>query len=54
MIKFEVRASYMVYFVAEIEAKDEEHAWEIAKEMEGDDFEDTGSDWQIDYVEEVI
>jgi hypothetical protein len=54
MKKFKITASYTVYCSTIIEAKNEDDAYAIAKDMDGGDFEvepDTGlSDWNIDEV----
>ncbi len=54
MTKFTVKASYMTYLTAEIEADSLEDAHDIALNMDGGDFKEDGSmDWKIDSVEEV-
>ena len=56
MNKFKVLASYKSYCMVEIEAEDEEQAWEIAWEMDGGSFEpaDNGEgNWFIEDVAEV-
>ena len=55
MKKFKVLASYRTFVYALVEAEDE--AYDIARDMDGGDFErakgDDLSDWSIDDVEEV-
>lgn len=54
MPKFLVCASYITYVSAEIEAEDLEEAKDIARNMDGGEFNrDGGDDWNIDSVEEV-
>lgn len=57
MKTFIVTASYITYCTAEIEAESQEEAYEIARSMDGGDFDvnrDTGlDDWQIMDIEEV-
>ena len=56
MNKFKVVASYKSYCMVEIEAEDEDQAWEIAREMDGGAFEPTDNpcgNWFIEDVEEV-
>jgi len=52
MPKFIVKASYITYLTAEIEADTLEEAEAIARDMDGGDFNGDGSaDWNIDSVE---
>lgn len=55
--KFIVRASYIVYLQAEIEAENEDKAFEIAQDLDGGMFEPEGGtcgeNWRIDDVYEV-
>lgn len=57
MKKFKVIASYRTIVYAIVEAEDEDQAYDIARDMDGGDFErakgDDLSDWSIDDVEEV-
>ena len=56
MTKFKVLASYKLYCMVEIEAEDEDEAWEIASNMDGGSFEpsDNGEgSWYIEEVTEV-
>ena len=56
MKKFRVVASYTMYCTAEIEAEDADDAFAIAKSMDGGSFdadEPSGSDWEIEQVEEI-
>lgn len=54
MKKYKVKAYYTTYCYAEIEADNEDQAWQIAEDMDGGEFKqaDTG-DWEIDYVMEI-
>jgi len=54
MKKFKVVASSISYYTVEIEAENDDEAWDLARDMEGGDFEaeDTG-DWEIYSVSEV-
>ncbi len=56
MKTFIVTASYITYCTAEIEAESQEEAYEIARSMDGGDFDPEpfgGSDWEIEEVREV-
>lgn len=57
MKKFRIEASFVTYLTAEIEAENEEQAYEIARDMDGGDFEqrrwDGQGDWNIDDVTEI-
>jgi hypothetical protein len=54
MKKFLVYASYITYLKTEIEAETAEQARDIAEDMDGGDFKDTGfGDWFIDEIVEV-
>jgi hypothetical protein len=57
MKNYKVTACYTVYCYATVEAKNEDEAYALAKEMDGGDFEmeeDYGlSDWHIDSVHEI-
>lgn len=54
MKKFKVIASSISYFVLEVEAENEDEAWQIGREADGGDFEPDGDgDWEIYSVEEV-
>jgi hypothetical protein len=54
MKKFKVLASYRTYVYAIVEAEDEDQAYEIAREMDGAEFQrgkgDDLSDWSIDGI----
>jgi hypothetical protein len=55
MKSYKVMAKYTTYVYKFIEAEDEQKAWDIAKELDGEVFKDSGyGDWDIDSVEEVI
>jgi|TARA_R110002126_G_scaffold63690_2_gene163274 hypothetical protein len=55
MKSYKVIAKYTTYVYKFIEAEDEQKAWDIAKELDGEVFTDSGyGDWDIDSVEEVI
>ena len=57
MKKFKVLASYRTYVYVIVEAENEDQAYEIARDMDGGDFErdkgDDLSDWSIDDIQEV-
>ena len=57
MKKFKVLASYRTYVYAIVEAEDEDQAYEIARDMDGGEFQrdkgDDLSDWSIDDIQEV-
>lgn len=51
MKTFKVQASYTTFLEATIEANTLEDALDIARDMDGADFKDTGlGDWYIDAV----
>jgi hypothetical protein len=51
MKKFKIHASYTTYLSATIEAENRDEAREIAYNMDGSDFKDTGmGDWNIDEI----
>jgi len=57
MKTYKVLASYRTFVYALVKAEDEDQAYDIARDMDGGDFErakgDDLSDWSIDDVEEV-
>jgi uncharacterized membrane protein YkoI len=55
MKKFKVMASYITYCTAEVEAENEDAAYEIARDMDGGDFEPSRDcyDWHINQVTEI-
>ena len=55
MKKFKVIASYITYCVVDIEAEDQDEAYQIALNMDGGDFETQmdGDDWHIESVEAI-
>ena len=55
MKKFKVTASYITYCTAEVEAEDEDQAYDIAKYMDGGDFtpSEENFDWHISQVTEI-
>ena len=57
MKKFKVKASYVTYVYAYVEANDKDEAYQIACDMDGGAFERESDynqgDWEIDNVEEV-
>jgi len=55
MKKFKVTASYTTYCTAEIEAEDEDQAFELARCMDGGSFtpDRYNSDWYITDVREI-
>jgi hypothetical protein len=51
MKTFKVQASYTTFLDATIEAETIEQAFDIAREMDGAEFKDTGlGDWSIDNI----
>ena len=53
MKKFKIQASYVSYVEATIEADSLDEAKQIAYEMDGGDFKNTGyGDWNIDEITE--
>jgi hypothetical protein len=51
MKTFKVHASYTTYLSATVEANTLEEALDLAREMDGGDFKDTGfGDWNIDEI----
>jgi hypothetical protein len=59
MKKFRVIASYLTFCELEVEAENEDQAWEMAKDADGGDFEPLKgrfselSGWHINDVSEV-
>lgn len=57
MKTFKVRASYRTYVYAIVEAENEDKAYEIARDMDGGEFQrdkgDDLSDWSINDIKEV-
>jgi hypothetical protein len=54
MKTYRVEAQYITYVYVDIEAEDDDQAWEIARDMDGGDFKDSGfGDWDITNIEEV-
>jgi len=55
MKTYRVNASYVSYCHAYVQAESKEQAYELAKQMDGGDFEPDpfGGDWTIDQVYEV-
>ena len=54
MKTYKVLAQYVTYVYTFIEAEDEQQAWDIARQMDGGVYKDSGyGDWDIDSVEEV-
>jgi hypothetical protein len=55
MKKFKVTACYYTYCTAEVEAEDEDQAYDIARDMDGGDFtpSENNFDWHINNVEEI-
>jgi hypothetical protein len=55
MKKFKVIASYLTFCELEVEAENEDQAWELAREADGGDFEQMNElgDWYINEVVEV-
>ena len=57
MKQYKVTACYTVYCYATVEAGSEDEAYEIARDMDGGDFDPEDdfalSDWHIDSVKEI-
>ena len=55
MKTYKITASYTTQCTIEIQARDADHAYELAHELDGGDFETQidGDDWQIDRITEV-
>jgi hypothetical protein len=55
MKKFKVTACYYTYCTAEVEAEDEDQAYDIARDMDGGDFtpSENNFDWHINNVVEI-
>jgi hypothetical protein len=54
MAKFKIQASYVSYVGATIEADSLDEAKQIAYDMDGGDFKDTGyGDWNVDNIQET-
>lgn len=56
MKKFKVLASYTSYCTIDIEAENEDQAWELARDMDGGSFEPVrgwDGEWHISDVREV-
>lgn len=59
MKKYKVIATYLSWCETEIEAENEEQAWEVALDADGADFEPLGNrfkelnDWHISDVSEI-
>jgi len=55
MKKYKVTASYLTFCTLEVEAENEDQAWEMAREADGGDFEALPdlADWYINEVQEV-
>ena len=55
MKTFKIHASYTTYLSATVEAENLDEAREIAYNMDGGDYKDTGfGDWNIDEVFEEV
>jgi hypothetical protein len=54
MKTYKVTASYRTSCTVEIEAEDQDQAYDIAKELDGSVFESTidPDDWHIEHIEE--
>lgn len=55
MKKFKITACYYTYCTAVVEAEGEEQAYELARDMDGGDFEasNDNTDWHINDVQEI-
>ena len=55
MKKFRVTAQYTIYLETDIEAEDEDQAWQIANDLDGSAFDPVEDDnWTINDVMEKI
>ena len=59
MKKYKVTASYLTFCELEVEAENEDQAWDMARDADGGDFEPLKgrwglSDWRINDVSEVV
>lgn len=54
MKTYRVTASYRTFCTVEIEAKNQDEAYQIAQDLDGSVFESTidPDDWQIEHIEE--
>jgi hypothetical protein len=55
MKTFKVTACYYTYCTAIVEAESEEHAYELARDMDGGDFQQSGElgDWHFNDIKEL-
>jgi hypothetical protein len=55
MKKYKVTASYLTYCTVEVEAENEDQAYEIARDMDGGDFTESRDnyDWHISDIQEI-
>jgi hypothetical protein len=54
MKTYRVTAQYVTYVYVDIEAENDDQAWEIARDMDGGNFNESGyGDWDIDSIEEI-
>lgn len=54
MKKYIIKASYITYLTAEIEAEDYHEAYEIAHNMDGGSFDQVDQDdWSVDEIGEI-
>jgi hypothetical protein len=52
--RYKVMATHTTYVVAYVEAATSEEAWELAINLDGSDFDDSGfGDWDIYSLDEV-
>jgi len=55
MKTYKVTACYFTYCTAEVEAENEDQAYQIAREMDGGDFKESNElgDWHINDIQEI-
>lgn len=54
MKNYKVMASMTTYLYQFIEAENDDEAWEKARELDGENFKESGyGDWDIDSVDEM-
>lgn len=55
MKTYKVTACYFTYCTAEVQAENEDQAYQIAREMDGGDFKESNElgDWHINDIQEI-
>jgi len=55
MKTYKVIACYFTYCTAEVQAENEDQAYQIAREMDGGDFKESNElgDWHINDIQEI-